>query len=109
MRLPLVSRTAFDLLLDERDRLRAKNDELVDGLMRVDRVRHGMKEVPRDSRPADKLESIPDDIRAMYEGFQSAAHRSEISRQVRQMRSCGTPWPEIGRALEVQLGEEVEA
>lgn len=110
MRWPWVSRSAFELLLDERDRLRARNDHLEDSLIGIQRVRHGMRETPRPAKQTHAPEPIPEQVRAIYEGFNSKAVRDDIARQCRELRAGGTPWVEIQRALERQLGlEEVEA
>src|SRR3989304_2331887 len=43
MHWPYVSRRAYDLLVDERDRLRARNDELTDHLVRLARTTNGLR------------------------------------------------------------------
>jgi len=102
MKWPLVSRRAFDIVLDERDRLRARNDELHDSMIRIQRVRHGMKEAPR-PEPKPVVVQIPAEVRKLYAGF-SEVHRRDLDRQCRQMATQGTPWTEIMRLLEVQMG-----
>ena len=108
MNWPLVSRRAFDMILDERDRLRAQNDELVDSLQRVTRFRTGMPELPRTPRPeAQRPVTIPPDIMAIIDGFGSEANKRNLEIQVRGMHSDGTPFAEIKKALDAQMGEEV--
>lgn len=108
MKLPLVSRRAFDLLLDERDRLRAANDSLTDNLVRLQRASHGLREAPRVPKPKVDL-TVPPEISELYAGFSTQAVKDEIERQAKEMRAGGTPWPEIRRVLEAELLEPSDA
>ncbi len=104
MRWPWVSRTAFDLVVAERDILRERNDDLVDNLKRIQRVRQGMREAPRVHRPRpDPIEPIPPEINDLYAGFQSEAVRNDTEMAIRELRQKGTPWSEIQRVLEAQV------
>ena len=94
------------MAIDERDRLRAQNDSLVDSLQRVTRYRAGMSEVAKTPRPeAQRPVAIPDSIRSLYSGFSSEATKRNLDTQVREMAANGTPFVEIERALRQQMDE----
>lgn len=110
MKLPLVSRLAFDMVRDERDRLRAQNDDLLDTLKAVKRVEVGLREKPRPTREERRRPMVPLHVSRLYEGrFQNPATESEIKRRCEDMASGGTPWGEIEKVLLAELGEPPEA
>ena len=74
-----MSRLAYELLLDERDRLREREAELVDHLTRVRRKEAGMPELPRE--PAPKRVKMPTDIRDHILGFESSATRAQLQQE----------------------------
>lgn len=102
MKWPWVSRLAYDLLVDERDRLRAQNDDLLQTLKGIRRVGAGLKETPRKPKEQVQREPIPREIRELYLGFSSAGV-SALDFQVDELRRNGHPWPEIKKLLERQL------
>lgn len=104
-----MSRRAYELVLDECERLRFMNDKLIDDIVRIQRVRSGMREVPRGTKAPPKPEAIPAEIRDLYQGYSSRAVKSVVEQQVRQMRANGTPWSEIGRVLEAEINNEEHA
>lgn len=102
MRLPWVSRTAYDLVVDERNRLRRQNDELMETQKRIRRVHSGLPETPRKRHKQEPIE-LPLSLEELIGGFASLAVRDDIRRQAREMHSNGTPFAEIERVLKVQL------
>lgn len=104
MKWPWVSRLAYDLVLDERDRLRAMCDKLTDDIVRIQRTKQGLREAPRPPKERVDL-TVPPDIIDMIAGFQSPAVKDEVERQAKQLRANGTPWPEIRKLLETELLE----
>lgn len=105
MRLPFVSRLAFDLVCAERDQLRAQNAKLTDDLVRIQRVRQGMREIPR---PQPKPQAngpikIPPEVQELIDGFNSKAVRDGLERDAETMHRGGAPWTEVRAALERQL------
>jgi len=88
-----VSRTAFNLLLDERDRLRKQNDELLDSFTRVRRKEAGM---PEDHvRKRNKDEDLPPEVFSYIKGFDSEVMQAAVEEDVRRARVNGTTWEEI--------------
>ena len=67
MKLPWVSRLAFDAVSAERDRLLADNAKMLDSLVRLQRIEHGVAETPRVARPPE--EPIPREILDFCSGF----------------------------------------
>jgi hypothetical protein len=99
MRLPWVSRTAYELLLDERDRLRSKNDAWEDHIRRVTRSKQGMTELPAErKRPA---EPIPSSLSYIIDKFDSEHTRQGLRNSARLAHHReGKAWSEIQAALE---------
>ena len=103
MRWPWVSRTAYDLLLDERDRLRAKNDNWEDHMRRVERKDRGMTELPTERRKP--VEPMPPELERVIEKFSSETIRQSLRNQARIARVReGKPWSRIQAELESSLG-----
>jgi len=57
MKWPWVSRRAYDLVVEERDYLRQQVERLQEHHQRIDRIEHGVAEVPRRERPP--MQPIP--------------------------------------------------
>lgn len=111
MRWPFVSALAYDLLVSERDTLRAQVAKLQDDVVRLSRVSNGMREVPKP--PVDPLKQkppeVPYEVKRLYAGrCQSQAMEIEIERQAVEVHQAGTPWSEVARLLELQLGPPPE-
>ncbi len=99
MRWPLVSRRAYDVLLDERDRLRAANDQLTEHLVRMHRVEHGVAETPRAPRPP--VEEMPKSLVDYFDGLGNTAMARQLKREAANLHTRGESWPSIqGRILE---------
>jgi len=112
-RWPLVSRRAYDLAIEERDRLRSQVDRLLDDLVRLKRVEHRLPEAPRPKReqapPPPPHVTIPPHVSRLFMGrTASRAAEDAIRLQVEEMHRRGAPWEEIQRALTIQLGEPGE-
>ena len=105
MQFPLVGRTAFNLLLDERDRLRGQNDELLGSLTRIRRKESGMPEEHARRRSID--EDIPPEVFRYISGFDSEIMQATIEEDVRRARTNGTPWKEIIEILENDSEEPI--
>ena len=96
---PWVSRLAYDLLLDERNRLRDKNDEADEHIRRITRKQEGLTESPRE--PKKKVEPIPIEIERIIMGFDNEQTRSDMRNHARIARHRdGTPWSVIQANLE---------
>ena len=98
MQWPWVSRTAYDLLIDERDRLRENNDQFQDLFTRVARKQEGLPEVPRKPKVVD-TEPMPVEVREYLEAFGSTEMRNNLEEDISASRSQGTPWSEIMRMI----------
>jgi len=107
MRWPWVSRLAYDLLVSERDSLRAQVAMLQADMIRVKRAEMGLRETPRVVKPEmQRPPEVPPEVRALYEGrCQSKVFEVEIERQAVEMFKAGNPWPEVRRVLALQVGE----
>ena len=105
MRLPWVSRTAFDLLMDERDRLRKQNDELLDSFTRVRRKEAGMPESHTHKRAID--EDLPPEVFEYIKGFESDVMQAAVEEDVRRARKNGTSWVEIIEILKNDIDDTV--
>lgn len=98
MRLPWISRLAYEAVLSERDRLREQVDDLLEHLQRVDRVEHGMSELPRQPRP--EIEPIPGKLDAYIEGFEAPPQvKAEMRREARRRRAKGQSWDGIAKQV----------
>jgi len=103
VRLPWVSRTAYELLLDERDRLRDKNDSWEDHIRRVERKDRGMTELPVERK--EPVEAMPPALERVINKFSSEAIRLSLRNQARIARvRDGKPWSKIQAELESNLG-----
>lgn len=99
MRWPLVSRRAFDVLLDERDRLRVVNDELTSHLVRMHRVEHGVAETPRKLKPPP--EAMPRSLVEYFNGLENRSMAKHLCDQAKKNHVKGEPWSSIqGKILE---------
>jgi len=103
MKWPLVSRRAYDLLMDERDRLREQVDKLLDHIKRTDRVEHGMGEVPRPQKPP--LEPMPDILADYFAGFADRNIARDSRNAALRRHNRGEAWASIV----VDLMEESDA
>lgn len=103
MRLPWVSRTAYELVLDERDRLRQKNDAWEDYSRRVARSKQGMTELPPERKPAP--EPIPSSLNHVIDKYDSEHTRQGLRNSARLARHRnGKAWSEIQAELEASVG-----
>lgn len=93
MKWPWIARSAYDVVVDERDRLRAQNDRLTDHLTRVQRREAGMTETPRAPRPA--LEPMPRDLHDHIRGFASKALQRTQLEEAYRRHGRGEPWDSI--------------
>lgn len=106
MKWPWVSRLAYELLLDERDRLRTQNDELIDHRRRLERTSAGMRERPSDQkRPRDRSDTVPQVLRDLIAGYASPATRAVIYDEVRGAFAEGQDWDEITDRIQAHLVE----
>ena len=103
MRLPWVSRAAYELLLDERDRLRAKNDAWEDYSRRVARSKQGMAELPAERKQAP--EPIPPSLNRIIDKYDSEHTRQGLRNSARRAHHRnGRAWSEIEAELEASVG-----
>lgn len=94
---PLVSRRAFVVVSDERDRLRAQVDRLLDHVTRMDRVEHGLHELPQQASKA--REPMPDSLRAEIEMVGTAANRKQLEDAAYKLHGRGFTWTSIEAKL----------
>ena len=103
MRLPWVSRTAYELLLDERNRLRAKADAWEDHSRRVTRSKQGMAELPAERK--QPLEPIPSSLNRLIGKYDSEYTRQGLRNSARLAHHReGKAWSEIQAELESSVG-----
>ena len=103
MRWPWVSRAAFDLLLDERNRLRKQNDDMLDSVTRVRRKEAGMPE--SSVRQREVVEDLPPEVVRYIMGFESEIMQHGVEDDVRRARKNGTSWAEIIEILKSDMDE----
>jgi len=96
MRWPWVSRRAYDEVCGQRDRLEAKQNELIDQIARMARADRGMPELKVERKPPDP---IPDGVMSILNRFQSSSTRSHLLQQCRQQRQLGQSWSAIEEHL----------
>lgn len=97
---PWVSRRAFRLLLDERDRLRSQNDELVEQLTRLARVTNGLTELPARAHEPDPM---PEEVRRIANRFQNPMIRQRVLALARELRRDGLEWDEVPSVIESRI------
>ena len=103
IRWPWVSRTAYDLVIEERDRLRAQNDEWLDHARRVSRREKGMTELP--PQPRKPQEPIPSSLNYIIDKFGSEQVRQNLRNNARiAHHRGGKAWSEITAELETSIG-----
>src|SRR3972149_6651908 len=96
MHWPYVSRRAYDLLVDERDRLRARNDEVTDHLVRLARTTNGLRELKVEQSKPDPM---PQAVQDMVMAWGSGATRSDVLGRIWKMHredTAGGMDPGIG-------------
>lgn len=84
---------AYDSVVSERDRLREKNDQLIEHLTRMDRVEHGTPEVPR--APKSRPEPMPKKLLEYINSFASPSIRAETRNQALKQHRQGKSWADI--------------
>lgn len=106
MNWPWVSRLAYELVVEERDRLRGQVDELLDHSARLSRRSLDMPEQPRGPNKRAERVVIPEEIEEIIAGFDSEAVRVGIREQIRVRRVADPdePWHSIERELARQVG-----
>lgn len=103
MRWPWVSRVAYDLVVEERDRLMHKNDNWEDHVRRTDRKDRGMTELP--TKKKEPMEAIPASLEYVIGKFASESTRQLLRNQARIARVReGKTWSGIQAELEASLG-----
>lgn len=93
MKWPWVSRRAYDLLENERDRLREQNDQLFEHLQRIDRVEHKLPETPR--APRRELEPMPKPVRDHIDSFADRKIQAEMRKECLHRHANGEAWEKI--------------
>jgi hypothetical protein len=100
---PLVSRAVYDLVIEERDRLRAQNDEWLDHARRVSRRENGMTELP--PQPRKPREPIPSSLTYIIDKYDSEHIRQNLRNSARIAHHReGKAWSEIAAELETSIG-----
>jgi len=101
---PWVSRRAFDLVVAENDRLRTQVDGLIDHVKRIDRIEHGVGEVPRPARPT--YDPMPKELVDHINGWQHPGVSRDLRNRAWARRRAGEPWAQIVHSM---LIEETDA
>lgn len=114
MNLPWVGRTAYDLLLDERDRMRVQVDRLTEHVLRMERVERGLTEQPKEPRSQvvvpGRITKIAERFGSLHSQQSMIAGASRMYLEKRQYgRSENEAWNEVAGWLVEQLnvGEPV--
>ncbi len=97
IRWPWISRRAYDVVIDERDRLRAVNDQLMEHLTRMHRVEHGVAETPR--APKAKAEEMPKSLVDYFDGLGNASMAKQLKRETENLHKGGESWNSIGSRI----------
>lgn len=96
---------AYSHVVDERDRLRAQVDELIDNSVRLSRRQLDMPETPKPIPAPEQAPQIPDDMEEMIGYFESEAVRVGLREQLRtRMSDPRETWDNLRRELKRQLG-----
>lgn len=95
LRWPWTSASRLDDLRAERDWLRAKVDDLTGQLVRLERKREGLPEVPKE-RP--KMEPMPAELRRYLMGFKDSA-RQQIAEAYRRHKEGSESWDSIIQSI----------
>lgn len=88
-----IDRSAYDTVCDERDRLQAQNDKLLDHVSRMDRLEHGVGETAKQPR-ADLL-PMPVELREHIEGWDNPSVRKNMRDTTLRRHAGGEPWGSI--------------
>lgn len=104
--LPWVSRRAFDVVVDERDRLRERVDGLIGELVRLARKESGLPERAPDQRAPRKPTPLPTELRNLISGFSDPTIQAQLEHEARNALRTGTPEAEIVGQLRRSLGVE---
>jgi len=88
----MVDREAFNVVFEEREYLREKVSDLMDHTKRIDRVEHGLSEEERKER-AD-LGEMPVDMQKYFSGWPPAIRQHQINLAWAQRRA-GRTWDDI--------------
>lgn len=107
MKWPWISRRAFDLVCEERDRLRVQVDSLLDHTKRMDRNEHGLHEIPREQKPP--LDPAPPELSEYIKGFAFKGFRQRMWKNAISRRARGESWAEIMASIKRERdGDEPE-
>jgi len=99
-----VAKLAYDTALDERDRLREKNDELTGHLTRMDRIDRGLGENPKP--PRAPIEPMPKDLLEYCNSYASRSLAKNMRDVAYRRHARGESWQDI--MLDVMREEEAE-
>jgi len=88
----MVDREAFNLLVDERDRLVTQNADLLNHVRRIDRVEHGLTEEERKKR--EVLDDMPYEMKRYISKYRSPT-REYQEKLAWDRRKKGEPWADI--------------
>lgn len=105
MKWPLVSRRAYDVVVEERDRLREKVDDLTGAVVRMQRWEKGMSETPR--QPKKPTQPMPKELVAHCQGFRDPrTRRMERNGLLRRHVVNGESWDDIAADVLPQPEED---
>ena len=102
MTFPIVSRTAFDTVCDERNWLRGELEKTREHVRRIERVTEGLPELPKKERVADPM---PDTLRDKLRGFSGQTLAFVESDALRRRRD-GVSWQKIEADITEEWGLE---
>lgn len=96
MRWPWVSRAAFEIVVEERNRLREREEALQEALIRLARKGSGMPEEPRAQRKEDPM---PEDVRELVEMWDSQMTRDRLMEDAWKMYRRVGDWGPVREML----------
>ncbi len=97
----LVDREAFNLVVDERNRLRDQVDELTNHFRRIDRIQNGLPEVERKERK--ELGEMPFELQMAFKGYRPTIRKLQEQWAWNQRKS-GRSWELI--VAEIQKNQK---
>ena len=94
MKWPLVSRRAYDFVVEQ-------NDRLMQHVIRMDRVEHGLTELQPEKK---KREPVPDGVMNLIGGFASPNTQTMMLNEAKKQHRDGWSWEKIEEYLKREMG-----
>jgi hypothetical protein len=97
MRWPWVSRLAYELAIEERNRLRGQVDQLLAHVQRMDRVEHGLNELAAERKPPS--EPMPEEIHEEIQRWGSPATQQRLIDEAWEVYRKTRSWDVVAQRL----------